>query len=202
VAITIATKLGLADHGNAVRLSEFESADFEEGYKYEIIEGRLYVSPEAMIPENRLETWLLRKLWDYADARADVINYVSNKARVVVPRSRRPTMPEPDLAAYRDYPLDERLDGVRWEDVSPILVAEVLYAADPHKDLVRNVELYLRVPSIREYWILDARDYPERPMLIVHRRRGTRWVISRHHYRDTYTTKLLPGFSLLIDPRR
>jgi Uma2 family endonuclease len=198
---SVAMRLGLADHGHSVTLKEFESAEFEEGYKYEIIDGRLYVSPEAQVPESRLETWLYRKLWDYADRRPDVINYVCNKGRVFVPR-RRTTTPEPDLAAYAGFPVDLPFDRVRWRDVSPVLVGEVLYAADPHKDLVRNVELYLQVPSIREYWILDARDFPDEPTLIVYRRRGRRWIRSEYHYGETYTTKLLPGFKLLIDPRR
>jgi len=200
--MAVMTKLGLADHGKPVRVSDFEAAEFEEGYKYEIIEGRLYVSPEALEPENRLELWLLRKLWDFADEHPEIINHVSNKARVVLPGSRRRTTPEPDLAAYAEYPLDEPLGQIKWDDVSPILVAEVLYAADPYKDLVRNVNLFLRVPSIREYWILDARDSPNKPRLIVHRRRSDKWVTRTYWYGETYTTKLLPGFSLRIDPRR
>jgi len=198
----VAAKLGLADHGKPVRVREFESADFEEGYKYELIEGRLYVSPEARLPENQLEIWLLRKLWSYAEAHPEVINYVSNKARVIVPGTRRRTTPEPDLAAYSNVRLDAETGRVEWEDVSPILVAEVLFAADPYKDLVRNVALYLRVPSIREYWILDAQLSVVRPTLIVHRRHGARWVRREYAAGDTYTTKLLPAFSLLIDPNR
>ena len=58
--------------------------------------------------------------------------------------------------------------------MSPILVVEVLFDADPYKDLVRNVDLYLQVPSIREYWLLDARYSADEPTLIVHRRRGKR----------------------------
>ncbi|HKB02183.1 MAG TPA: Uma2 family endonuclease [Gemmataceae bacterium] len=199
--MSIATRqLGLADHGKPVRVSEFDSADFEEGYKYELIDGRLYVSPQAQEPENRLELWLFDKLRDFAADYPDVINHVSNKARVIVPGSRRRTTPEPDLAAYAGYPLEEPLGRIQWEDVSPILVAEVLYAADPHKDLVRNVGLYLRVPSIREYWVLDARDFPNQPRLIVHRRRGKKWLTREYLYGETYETKLLPGFRLRIDP--
>jgi hypothetical protein len=32
----------------------------------------------------------------------------------------------------------------------------------------------LQVPSIREYWIIDGRDDPGRPVMLVHRRRGRR----------------------------
>lgn len=200
--MAVLTELGLVDHGGPVTLKEFESADFEEGYKYEIIDGRLYVSPEAEMPEGRLESWLFNKLLAYSRLHPEVINYVYNKARVFIPRRRRTTVPEPDLAAYSNYPHSFRFDSGKWRDVSPVLVGEVLYAADPYKDLVRNVKLYLLVPSIREYWILDARHSGDEPTLIVYRRRGEKWVKREYHYRETYETNLLPGFKLRIDPRR
>jgi Uma2 family endonuclease len=201
--MSIATRrLGLADHGKRLRVSEFECAEYEDGYKYELIDGRLYVSPQAQEPENRLELWLFRKLLNFVDDHPEIINHASNKARVIIPGSRGRTTPEPDVAAYADYPLDEPLGRVKWEDVSPILVAEVLYASDPYKDLVRNVGLYLRVPSVREFWILDARDSPNEPILIVRRRHGRGWLVREYRYGETYRTKVLPGFSLHIDPRR
>src|SRR5947209_5076900 len=124
--MSIATRqFGLADHGKPVTGEELESATYEPGYKYEIIDGRLYVSPEANAPEHWIENWLLRKLWNYADRRPEVINYVVNKARVHVPRRKLATIPEPDLAAYADYPVDLPLSQLDWRATSPILVAEV-----------------------------------------------------------------------------
>ena len=58
------------------------------------------------------------------------------------------------------------------------------------------------MPSIRESWILDARLSPDRPILIVRRRRGERWIVREYDYGETYATKLFPGFKLLIDPHR
>jgi hypothetical protein len=46
-----ATKLGLRDHGHPVSLAEFEAAEFEEGYKYELIDGKLYVSHTQKRPK-------------------------------------------------------------------------------------------------------------------------------------------------------
>jgi hypothetical protein len=48
---------------------------------------------------------------------------------------------------------------------------------------------------------VDARDDPEQPTLRVHRRQGKKWVIKDFAFGETYTTSLLPGFRLLIDPR-
>jgi Uma2 family endonuclease len=85
--------------------------------------------------------------------------------------------------------------------VSPILVAEVLVDADPKKDLLRNVDLYFRVPSIKEYWILDGRETIVEPKLMVHRRYGQGWLVKEHLFGETFTTPTLPGFELLINPR-
>jgi Uma2 family endonuclease len=196
-----AVKLGPADHGRPMSLGEFMAADYDEGYQYELIEGKLYVSPLPDPPQDCGERWLNFKLQMYAHNYPDVINYVTPKARVFVPGRRRVTSPEPDLAAFRGFPLHKLWRELRWQDVSPILVGEVLSANDPDKDLVRNKEVYFQVPSIKEYWILDTLEDPEQPTMRVHRRHGKRWRVIDLAYGDTYTTRLLPGFELLLDPR-
>jgi Uma2 family endonuclease len=202
MATDVRLKLGLGDHGRRLSLDEFWHADYEEGYCYEIIDGRLYVSPQPNLPEGRIDRWIDLKLVLYAHGHPEVINYVHAKPRVFVHARPEATVPEPDVAAYHDFPLDQPLRGSSWENISPILVVEVLSPNDPDKDLDRNVELYLLVPSIKEYWILDGRDDPDRPTLIVRRRHGKRWVVRRHEGGETFTTRLLPGFELLIDPHR
>jgi Uma2 family endonuclease len=198
----VATKLGLADHGHRVTLEEFESAEFEGGYKYELIDGRLYVAPMPNLPEDMNVEWLFEKLVAHKLTHPKAIRYLSQKARVFVPGRAAVTCPEPDIAVYRVFSADQPPRERLWQNYSPILVVEVLYDADPHKDLVRNVDLYLQVPSIREYWIVDARDFPDEPTLIVYRRRGQRWVRREYNYGETYTTRLLPGLRLRIDPHR
>jgi Uma2 family endonuclease len=197
------TKLSSAHHGRPVTLDDFMASDYQEGYRYELIDGKLYASPQPNLPEDCIGSWLLFKVGLYAQANPGVVNYVSAHARVFVPDRPRVTNPEPDLAAYHDFPLDRPLRQRRWQDVSPILVAEVLSPEDPDKDLVRNVELYFQVPSIREYWLFDTRaEGADRPTLKVHRRRGGRWQVIDVAFGETYTTRLLPGFELVVDPRR
>jgi Uma2 family endonuclease len=196
------TKIGPADHGRPMTLDEFLTGNYEQGHKYELIDGKLYVAPEPNLPEGLVESWLFRKLGRYSDEHPEVLNWVYYKTRVFVPGRRRVTCPEPDLAAYHDFPLDADYRDIRWQDVSPLLMVEVLSEGDPDKDLVRNVALYLQVPSIREYWILDSRDDPNRPSMLVYRRRGQRWQRPINVAPgETYTTRLLPGFELILDPR-
>lgn len=198
---TAKLKFGPADHGRPVTADELEDAEFVEGFKYEVINGRFYVVPIAELPEQTLERWLRRKLERFADDHPEVVNWVSNKPRVFVPDRPELTVPEPDLAVYRGFPLDAEPGELRWEDVSPVIVAEVLVGGDADKDLVRNVELYHEVPSVVEYWVLDGRPNPARPHLLVHRRWGAGWRTRPVPFGETYTTRTLPGFELIIDPR-
>ncbi len=197
---TVALKLGPADHGRPVSHDDFESAEFAPGFKYEIIDGRVYASQKPDPVENELELWLFEKLWDYSRSESSSLNHVTNKARVYVPGRPAETVPEPDIAAYTDYPLARRFGGTKWAEVSPVLVCEIL-TGQPSKDLERNVDLYLAIPSIREYWVLDGRENPAKPTLIQHRRYGKRWIVREYAYGSPFTTKLLPGFSLVINPQ-
>ena len=199
--MTTLLRIGPADDDRPMTLEEFLAADGQEGYHYELIYGRLRVSPQPNAPAGFLERWIDRSLQAYASSHPAVINYVHPKARVFVPGQAEPTAPEPDVAAYRDFPLRPDVNALSWEDLHPVLVAEVLSEEDPDKDLVRNVELYRQVPSIQEYWILDPREDANRPTLLVYRRYRRRWRKPLTFAPgSTYTTDLLPGFRLTLDP--
>jgi Uma2 family endonuclease len=191
------------DQGRPLAPEEFEKAGGQEGYRYELIDGKLEVSPLPDLPHDCIKDWLADKLRDYRRQHPEVINRIASPARVFVPDRPGVTTPEPDVAAYRNFPCDRPVAKMRWQDVSPLLVAEVLSEDTADKDLVRNLELYLQVPSIREYWILDPRASADHPTLTVHRRRGRRWQRPINvPAGGTYTTRLLPGFALVLDPRR
>jgi Uma2 family endonuclease len=202
-SLTMTTRLYLtpADHGRAMSYDEFIHSAAQEGYRYELIEGKVVVSPIPNMPHEELLDWLVGKLDAYIHARPDIVNHLKAPARIFVPDAEEVTAPEPDIAVYRDFPLHLPLRERRWEDVSPVLVVEILSEDTAEKDTERNVGLYLRVHSVREYWILDPLADPDRPSLTVHRRRGQRWqrpiMVPAG---GSYTTPLLPGFTLLLDP--
>lgn len=197
-----ALKLGPKDHGRELTDEEFETARYKEGYRYEIIDGRLYVSPIPNLPHADLVKWLEKTLEAYSTACPQFVNKVTAPARVFVRSAVRSTRPEPDIAIYRDYPYHLPRRERRWQDISPILVVEVISDDTAEKDFVRNVELYLQVPSIQEYWIIDQGEDDEHFFLRVYRRgRGRRWRQPIDvPFGQTYTTPLLPGFSLPVDP--
>jgi len=183
-------------------LDKFVKAVWLEGYRYELIDGRLVVSPSPNYEHADIVDWLSMLLQTYRLKRPDIVNRVSSGPRIFIPGRPDVTVPEPDLAAYHGFPeREQRRNGFSWKKVNPVLVIEVVSPDAPDKDYFRNVDLYEMVPSIREYWIFDPRGGVEQTTLRVYRRRGRKWqkpidlVMG-----DKYTTKLLPGFRLVLDP--
>jgi Uma2 family endonuclease len=198
--MTTVVKLGPADHGRPMTLEEFLAGEFASGYKYELIDGKLYVSPAANYQSAWVQRWLFLRLELYRVAHPEVINLVTFGARVFVPDRPGETAPEPDVAVYQGPALEQSVADIRWQDISPIVVAEVV-SSDPEKDLTRNVQLYRQVPAIREYWILDPRASVEQPSMHIYRRQGTRWRRFDVPAGGEYSTRLLPGLTLQLNTR-
>jgi Uma2 family endonuclease len=195
-------QFGPTDHGRRMSYAEFLAGDYQEGYRYELIDGELTVSPAPNMPHMVVVTWLWKALQAYSQNQPHVINFISCPARIFVPSREDATAPEPDLAAYSDVPEDAPIEDLDWRNFSPLLVAEVISPDNPGKDEVRNRELYFAVPSIKEYWLFDPRQSSTRPRLRIHRRQARRWKIIEVAPRGTYTTRLLPGFKLVVDLRK
>jgi Uma2 family endonuclease len=194
-------RYGPSDRGQPLSLAEFLSGRYEEGYRYELIHGRLAVSPAPNQPHSWQKQYVYHRLHRYSELNPEIINHVVDDARVFMPDEPDVTAPEPDTAAYRDFPL-QRQPHVAWHEVSPLVTVEVSGEDESaEKDLERNVELYRRVPSIQEYWVFDIRHDPARPTLIVFRRQDDQWQELRFGPDETYTTDLLPGFTLPVSPR-
>ncbi|HEY2414654.1 MAG TPA: Uma2 family endonuclease [Pirellulaceae bacterium] len=196
---TLRTRLGLADHGRELTYDEFLAGRYANGYKYELIDGRLYVSPAANYPHDWVQEHINEALALYKSLRPSVVQRISSRCRVFVPGRHKTTCPEPDFAIYKTCPPGRDVD---WQDISPMIVVEIVSPDDPHKDYVRNVELYQRVPSILEYWVFDRCRDPHGPTMTVYHRMAARqkWKTDNYGPEDIYTTALLPGFKLPVCP--
>jgi Uma2 family endonuclease len=192
-------RIGPHDHGREMTYEEFLAGDYEEGYKYELIDGSLYVSPQANYPHDWVEEHVGTLLRAYKASRPDVVQRVSAKSRVFVPGRRKTTCPEPDFAIYRHCPKGRH---VNWRDISPMIVVEIVSPSDPEKDYQRNVELYRQVPSILEYWLFDRCEDDDGPVMKLYRRDSgdQDWTTTDFGPDAVYSTPLLPGFELPITP--
>ena len=189
--------LGPRDQGLVLELEEFEAADFEPGFRYDLVEGRLEVSPEADLPHDLPAMALCDLFGEYGRQHAGAIGYRSPRARVF-PRARKGSV-GPDLALFLGLRADA--DEQRWQELEPILVVEVLSPGDVRKDLVRNRDCYQEVPSIREYWIVDPRLGRARTTLrVLARAADGGWTERLVPAGGQYESPLFPG--LVVDLAR
>ena len=191
--LTTAVRFDPRSHGRRVTDAELERAEYRPGYDYEVIFGRLYVSPALNREHDIIEKHIYNQVFRYSEDHAEVVGYVTDRARVFLPGVEQTTAPEPDLAVYAE-------DSDDWRDDEPFIVGEVLRGVDIDKDLFRNVELYLRVPSIKEYWVFDIRENVRQPILLVYRRTRGDWDVQEFPSDAIYETPLLPGLKLRISP--
>jgi Uma2 family endonuclease len=195
-------RLSPAWAGRDISLEDFDNADYLEGWRFELIDGRVEAFPPPSPRHDFVFVWIAKRLNVYSDAHPRVINFVTPRCRVFAPRRQMATCPEPDLAAYRNYPTRWRPQMFSWQDVQPILVIEIISPRYAHKDLGRNVTLYGEAPSVREYWIFDPRDRKGNLTLRAYRKRGARsWQRPIDvPFGGAYITPLLRDFTLIVDP--
>ena len=121
----------------------------DDGNRYEVVDGELFVTPSPSRPHQGAAFQIARLLADYTDA-TGVGNVVMAPADVIYDAR---TMVEPDVFVV---PL---VDG-RWarsaEEEGPLLlVVEVLSRTTARRDRMVKRALYQR-QGIPEYWIVDT----------------------------------------------
>ena len=188
---------GPRDAGEVVSADEFLRGRGESGFRFELINGELHVSPApdpcAQNLADRIH-WLLRS---YRSPEGRGFAEVVTTPRVFLESSPQEldTIPEPDVAAYEQYPPKP----VRsYRGVYPALVVEIVTPSSVYKDYVRNYELYTRVPTVFEYWIVDPTKDPARPTLAVHKRTegGQPFTRSDIEAGGVYESATWPGLKL------
>ena len=182
---------GPRDAGAIMTLDEFEEADFELGYRYELIHGVLVVTPPPLEEERDANEELGRWLRNYQESHPQG-------------KSLDLTLPEQNV---RTIGQNRRCDRVVWAGLGrrprsrgpvsrrdvPTIVVEFpsSRSADRRRDYEEKKNEYRDI-GVREYWIVDR----FRRTLTVYHRRGARWVKRLVQEDETYRTPLLPGFEL------
>jgi Uma2 family endonuclease len=178
---TLTLQLGPAAAGTVLAPNEFDAADFEAGYRYELIHGVLVVSPAPLPqergPNDRLGHWLCSYQENHPDGAA-----------------LDETLPEHDIDVEGDR---RRADRVIWAglgrqprpDETPTIVVEFVSAGK--RNLIRDYQEKRRefaAIGVREYWVINRFN---RTLTVF--RSGEESVFGED---EVYTTPLLPGFEL------
>jgi Uma2 family endonuclease len=120
----------------------------DDGNKYEVINGELFVTPPPSVDHEEILARLSEMLTEFVRKHS--------LGRVYHPRAVirfEGSEAEPDLMV-RAVPPD--VHGNAWEKLPPpLLVVEVLSPATRRRDLVNKREYYLDA-GVGEYWVVDA----------------------------------------------
>jgi len=162
---------------------EFDRAEFEEGWRYELINGRLIVSPIPLENErdpNEELGHLLRIYWEH---HPDLLNGTLFEQTVKVFNDRR------------------RADRVIWAGLgrqpkkgeTPTIIVEFVSAGKRarQRDYEEKREEYLAI-GVQEYWIIDRFERT----LTVFKKPGKSFQRRVIKEKQIYSTDLLPGFEV------
>jgi Uma2 family endonuclease len=184
---TLTRRLHLGPDSAGIHLlpREFDRAEFEEGWRYELIRGVLVVSPspleEERDPNEELGYWLRR----YKDTNPD--GSVLDK-----------TLPEQTVSTGANR---RRVDRLLWiglgrlptkHDVQSVIVEFVSKGKrNWQRDYVEKRDEYMAI-RVKEYWLIDR----FKRILTVFTRHGKRVKTRVVREDEVFTTPLLPGFEL------
>jgi Uma2 family endonuclease len=181
--------LQLGPHSNGMSLNpwEFDVAEFEPGWRYELVNGVLIVNPPPSVKERDPNEELGRWLRNYQEShpQGTALDFTVSEQTVHIGRHRRRV----DRAIWAG------LGRLPEEDETPTIAVE--FVSEGRRSRRRDYQIKrdeYRSAGVREYWIIDRF---ERCLTVYRFTRGkvTTKAITE---RQTYTTPLLPGFELSL----
>lgn len=181
-----AVKVGPADDGRRMSLAEFESAEGEPGYWYELSRGVVTVIDVPHRKHLAQVDTIRQALSEYRATNRDRIHTIAGGGECRIPIAGLESDRHPDLAIYLNAPPDEEDYWAQW---IPGIVIEVVSPSSFYRDYFEKREEYLQF-GIQEYWIVDAE---KRQVLVLRRSRG-QWIERTLRPGRKYRTRLLPGY--------
>lgn len=191
--MSITTRIiGPQDHGRRMSLAEFEPAEVQPGYCYELGRGVVIVSDVPARRHLAQVMALRRQLHAYDASSPGQIHTIAAGSECKILLADLESERHPDIVVYKNPPPEEEGDWAGW---IPEIVIEVVSPGSEQRDYVEKREEYLAF-GVREYWIADA---GRQEVLILRRSRG-RWSERVVRPPQVYRTPLLPGFELACEP--
>jgi Uma2 family endonuclease len=161
----------------------------DDGNRYEVIRGVLYVSPAPRSRHQRVIAHLLAAIYNFVTAR-QLGEVLTSPIDVLLPGLASPVQPD-ILFLSRDR---ARIVEERYLSDAPDLVVEVLSPSNPGHDRKTKFEVYAEA-GVREYWIVD----PDLRSIEVHVLDGRAYRLDgRHGAESTARSKVLDGFEVAV----
>ena len=182
---TIVT-IGPEDHGRRMSLAEFDRAEGQEGYLYELSRGVIIVSDVPNVRHFAQVNATRRQFAAYDLSHPGEIYGIASGSECKILLADFESERHPDLSIYTTPPPASNQVWATW---IPAIVIEVVSHGSEERDYLLKPEEYLQF-GVKEYWVLDA----SREEMLVHRRSRARWTEHVVRPPAVYRTRLLPGF--------
>ncbi len=178
-------KVGPDSNGMEMTPNEFDRADFDDGYCYELIHGVLVVSPTPSRGERDPNQYLGRLLLNYQEDHPDgsSLDFTINEEMIISGENRR----RGDRAIWAG------LGRLPNDKETPSIIVEFVSKGkrDRERDYESKREEYQAI-DVQEYWIFDRFE----KTMTVHTRVAGKFKKKVIRATQTYRTPLLPGFEL------
>jgi Uma2 family endonuclease len=183
-------QIGPQDLGRRMALKQFEPAQVQNGYLYELARGIVVVSEGPGFSHLRQVSAIRRPLMKYQDQHPERIYEILGTMECKLLLWDLESERHPDLAVYLSPPPVKKGRQL-WTRWLPELVVEVVSRSSVDRDYVEKREEYWRL-GVKEYWIVDAK----RMQVMILRRGRSQWIAKARRGGEVLETKLLPGFQL------
>jgi Uma2 family endonuclease len=183
--------VGPEDHLRRMSLAEFDRAEGQPGYIYELSRAVVIVCD---VPNRRhlAQVHALREqFYTYYVSHREQIHTIATGSDCKILLWNLESERHPDLAICKNPPAKE--DNL-WSTWIPDLVIEVSPGSE-ERDYVEKREEYLSF-KIKEYWIIDA----EKREMLVLSGKGKKWKEQTIQPPSIYESPLLPGLKFDCAP--
>ena len=163
----------------------------DDGWKYEVMKGRLYMTPAPAPHHQRVILRLSTQLMAFVDERKLGEVFIA-PLDVILPNGLgTPVQPDIFFVAARDA----EMVGEKYVQGVPALIVEVLSPSNWLDDRRTKLEIYAEA-GVAEYWIVDPRD---RTIEVFALNEDRYDLHERFGDGETASSRLLDGFSVAVD---
>ncbi len=183
-----------ANHPRFPRQGEWTYEDWlnfpDDGWKYEIIEGVLFMAPPPAINHQRSSFKLARIMADYAET-----NHLGEilEAPVGVRLPGHPVPLQPDIVFVKKE--RQAIIGLQNVEGAPDLIVEILSPSNANYDRDDKLKLYQQT-GVREYWLVD---YQAKTIQVYTLVEGVYQLTGDYATTDTARSSQIAGFEVIVD---
>ena len=161
----------------------------DNGMRYEVIEGNLYMTPAPRPKHQRVIARLHGYFWDYLKQHP-VGEVFLSPIDVIIHKLATPVQPDLLFISHEKLTIvkDKYIEGI------PDLVVEFISSDNPGYDRRTKFDIYARA-GVREYWIIDPYDR----FIEIYVLRGQAYaLLGKFEDNDAIHSEVIPDFSFVV----